>query len=153
MPINGWSLRNTSKITSRGYESLAKAWVSITMIARRFPPPWSAEVTPNCFVVRDANVLPSGDRARTHNRRRRASDRLGPITFGILGAAVVAGQPTSATAQSYPWCAQGDSIVHCYYMTREQCEAAVNYHGFCLANSSMPTPNNEAPQPRLQRRR
>jgi hypothetical protein len=94
------------------------------MIARRFPPPWSAEVTPNCFVVRDANVLPSGDRARTHNRRRRASDRLGPITFGILGAAVVAGQPTSATAQSYPWCAQGDSIVHCYYMTREQCEAA-----------------------------
>jgi hypothetical protein len=31
--------------------SLAKVWVSITMIARRFPPPWSAEVTPNCFVV------------------------------------------------------------------------------------------------------
>ena len=22
--------------------------------ARRFPPPWSAEVTPNCFIVRDA---------------------------------------------------------------------------------------------------
>jgi len=22
---------------------------------RRFPPPWTAEVTPNCFVVRDAN--------------------------------------------------------------------------------------------------
>ena len=22
--------------------------------ARRFPPPWTAEVTPNCFVVRDA---------------------------------------------------------------------------------------------------
>jgi hypothetical protein len=43
MPINGWSLRNTSKITSRGYESLAKAWVSITMIARRFPPPWSID--------------------------------------------------------------------------------------------------------------
>ena len=21
----------------------------------RFPPPWSAEVTPNCFIVRDAN--------------------------------------------------------------------------------------------------
>ena len=153
MPINGWSLRNTSKITSRGYESLAKVWVSITMIARRFPPPWSAEVTPNCFVVRDANVLPSGDRARTHNRRRRASDRLGPITFGILGAAVVAGQPTSASAQSYPWCAQGDSIVHCYYMTREQCEMAVNYHGICIVNSSAPTSNNEAPQPRVLRRR
>jgi hypothetical protein len=23
--------------------------------ARRFPPPWSVEVTPNCFIVRDAN--------------------------------------------------------------------------------------------------
>jgi hypothetical protein len=23
--------------------------------AHRFPPPWSAEVTPNCFIVRDAN--------------------------------------------------------------------------------------------------
>jgi hypothetical protein len=22
---------------------------------RRFPPPWTAEVTPNCFFVRDAN--------------------------------------------------------------------------------------------------
>jgi hypothetical protein len=22
---------------------------------RRFPPPWSAEVTPNCFIVSDAN--------------------------------------------------------------------------------------------------
>ena len=25
------------------------------MTERRFPPPWSAEVTPNCFIVRDAN--------------------------------------------------------------------------------------------------
>jgi hypothetical protein len=25
------------------------------MPARRFPPPWSAEVTSNCFIVRDAN--------------------------------------------------------------------------------------------------
>ena len=25
------------------------------MPARRFPPPWSAELTPNCFIVRDAN--------------------------------------------------------------------------------------------------
>ena len=24
---------------------------------RRFPPPWSVEVTPNCFIVRDANGL------------------------------------------------------------------------------------------------
>jgi endo-1,4-beta-D-glucanase Y len=26
------------------------------MPKRRFPAPWSAEVTPNCFIVRDANV-------------------------------------------------------------------------------------------------
>ena len=25
------------------------------MAPRRFPPPWSVEVTPNCFIVRDAN--------------------------------------------------------------------------------------------------
>ena len=24
-------------------------------VSRRFPPPWTVEVTPNCFVVRDAN--------------------------------------------------------------------------------------------------
>jgi hypothetical protein len=76
------------------------------------------------------------------------------MTLGILGLAFVAGQPTSATAeQSYPWCAQGDNILHRYYMTREQCEAAVNYHGFCVANSNAPTPNNEAPQRPLRRRR
>jgi hypothetical protein len=74
--------------------------------------------------------------------------RLPVMAFGILGVAVVAGQPTSATAQqSYPWCAQGDNILHCYYMTRELCEAAVDYHGFCVANSNGSTLNNEAPQP------
>jgi hypothetical protein len=25
------------------------------MTPRRFPPPWSAEVTPNCYIVRDAD--------------------------------------------------------------------------------------------------
>jgi hypothetical protein len=25
------------------------------LTTRRFPPPWTAEVTPNCFIVRDAN--------------------------------------------------------------------------------------------------
>jgi len=25
------------------------------MPARRFPPPWTAEVTPNCFIARDHN--------------------------------------------------------------------------------------------------
>jgi hypothetical protein len=27
----------------------------VRLCPRRFPPPWSAEVTPNCFIVRDAN--------------------------------------------------------------------------------------------------
>jgi hypothetical protein len=79
--------------------------------------------------------------------------RLPDKTFGVLAVALVAGQPTSVTAQSYPWCAQGDNILHCYYVTREQCEAAVNNHGFCVANSNVPTLNNEAPQRPLRRRR
>jgi hypothetical protein len=35
----------------RGFFILA----SLIMLARRFPPPWSVEVTPNCFIMRDAN--------------------------------------------------------------------------------------------------
>jgi hypothetical protein len=67
-------------------------------------------------------------------------------TFGILGVALATGQPTSGTAEeSYPWCTQG-SILRCYYMTREQCEEAVDYHGFCVANPNVPTLNNEAVQ-------
>ena len=73
------------------------------------------------------------------------------VRFSQSGDAFVVGQPTSVTAeQSYPWCAQGDNILHCYYMTREQCEAAVNDQGFCVANSNVPILNNEAPQPRLR---
>ena len=29
--------------------------IGAAMPERRFPPPWSAEVTPNCFIVRDAD--------------------------------------------------------------------------------------------------
>jgi len=80
--------------------------------------------------------------------------RFPATTFVILGLAFVAGQPTSATAeQSYPWCAQGDNTLHCYYMTREQCEQSVDYHGFCVANSNVSTLSNETPQPRLRTRR
>jgi Protein of unknown function (DUF3551) len=41
----------------------------------------------------------------------------------------------SAAAQetSYPWCVQG-GMLRCYYMSREQCEQTVDYHGFCVAN-------------------
>jgi hypothetical protein len=36
------------------------------MEPRRFPPPWTAEVTPNCFIVRDRSAakLLSEDEAR-----------------------------------------------------------------------------------------
>ena len=64
--------------------------------------------------------------------------RLPLMTFGILSVAVVAEQPTSVTAEEYPRCSQG-SILRCYYMTREQCEEAVDYHGFCVANSNAPS--------------
>jgi hypothetical protein len=77
--------------------------------------------------------------------------RLPVMPFEILGAALVTGQPTSAIAEeSYPWCTQGETI-QCYYMTREQCEQTVDYHGFFIANPNVRTPNNEAAQPRLPR--
>jgi hypothetical protein len=54
--------------------------------------------------------------------------------FGAVTVALCAGRPTSALAsESYPWCTQ-DETLHCYYMTREQCEETVDYHGFCVAN-------------------
>jgi hypothetical protein len=28
--------------------------------------------------------------------------------------------------------------VACWYMTQEQCEQAVNYHGFCVTNPDVP---------------
>jgi Protein of unknown function (DUF3551) len=60
--------------------------------------------------------------------------RMSVMAFGILGAESVAGTATpSAAEESYPWCVQG-SVLHCYYMTREQCEMTVDYHGFCVAN-------------------
>jgi hypothetical protein len=65
--------------------------------------------------------------------------RLTGMTFETLGVALASGQPTSGTAEeSYPWCTQG-SILRCYYMTREQCEESVDYHGFCVANPDVPT--------------
>jgi hypothetical protein len=31
-------------------------------------------------------------------------------------------------------------------LSREQCEEAVDYHGFCVANSNVPNLNNQGPQ-------
>jgi hypothetical protein len=44
------------------------------MARRRFPPPWSAEVTPNSFIVRDHNgqALAYGDYEREPVRRSAA---------------------------------------------------------------------------------
>jgi Protein of unknown function (DUF3551) len=72
------------------------------------------------------------------------------MTFGILGAALAAGRPAPAAAEvSYPWCSQGEEI-HCYYSTRDQCEEAVDYHGFCINNPeysfSDSTPSRRARQ-------
>ena len=52
--------------------------------------------------------------------------------FGAIGIILSASKPTSALAEElYPWCIQSDTL-HCDYMTREQCEEAVDYHGFCV---------------------
>jgi hypothetical protein len=64
----------------------------------RFPPPWSAEVTPNCFIVRDANGQALSDvyyesepwakiGGEAADQRRDAADRAAniaklPETFG-----------------------------------------------------------------------
>jgi hypothetical protein len=60
--------------------------------------------------------------------------------FGAIGIILSASKPTSALAEElYPWCIQSDTL-HCDYMTREQCEEAVDYHGFCVANPETPPP-------------
>lgn len=70
--------------------------------------------------------------------------RMSVMAFGIFGAAFVAGRPTPGAAEnSYPWCVQGE-VLHCYYMTREQCEMTVDYHGFCVANPDVLSQSNKA---------
>jgi hypothetical protein len=60
--------------------------------------------------------------------------RLKLVAIGIVCAALAVERPTPGTAEeSYPWCTQG-SLLHCYYMTREQCEQTVDYRGFCVPN-------------------
>ena len=45
--------------------------------------------------------------------------------------------PAAAESPSYPWCIQGGTY-RCWYMTREQCEQAVDYRGFCVTNPNVP---------------
>lgn len=64
--------------------------------------------------------------------------RLTIVAFGIFGAALAIGTAVPAAAEPfYPWCSVG-SAFHCYYMTREQCEEAVDYHGFCVTDPNVP---------------
>jgi hypothetical protein len=98
---------------------------------------------------------PTADRGRRGDAEVKMSLRyLVPLTvmpFEILCVALTTSQTTSVIAEeSYPWCTEGETI-QCYYMTREQCEEAVNYHGFCISNPNAPTLNTNAAQPRLQR--
>jgi hypothetical protein len=59
------------------------------------------------------------------------------IASTLFGGAIALGMPAAAESPSYPWCVQG-SIYRCWYMTREQCEEAVNYHGFCVTDPNVP---------------
>ena len=62
----------------------------------------------------------------------------------VFGAALTGGDPTPGMAEeSYSWCTQG-GLLHCYYMTREQCEQTVDYHGFCVPNPDVAPRTNEA---------
>jgi hypothetical protein len=65
---------------------------------------------------------------------------------GILSVALIASLPAPAAAQaSYPWCVSGEEL-HCYYVTREQCEEAVDYHGFCEMNPDNAASNSASPR-------
>jgi hypothetical protein len=55
-----------------------------------------------------------------------------PTLIAAIAALGIA-SPATAESQSYPWCIQGGTY-RCWYMTRDQCEEAVNYHGFCVTN-------------------
>jgi len=59
------------------------------------------------------------------------------MTLGIGSAFMTGAIASSAAQESYPWCTQGETL-HCYYMTHEQCELTVDYHGFCVANPEVP---------------
>jgi Protein of unknown function (DUF3551) len=70
---------------------------------------------------------------------------LAMLSVGIGGVMLIGEPATPAAAQevSYPWCSQG-SALHCYYMNRQQCEATVDYHGFCVTNPDHRPQNDTA---------
>ena len=53
--VFSWYALCRPRVFSSGdIDCLSLSWPS-AMPTRRFPPPWTAEVTPNCFTVRDAS--------------------------------------------------------------------------------------------------
>jgi hypothetical protein len=65
--------------------------------------------------------------------------QLAIVASALFGGAIALGTaaPAAAESPSYPWCVQA-SIYRCWYMTREQCEEAVDYHGFCVTDPNVP---------------
>jgi len=49
------SLPRKSHWEAHGKQREEKIRLAALVMARRFPPPWTAELTPNCFIVRDAD--------------------------------------------------------------------------------------------------
>jgi hypothetical protein len=68
--------------------------------------------------------------------------QLAVIPATLFGGAIALGTAATAESPSYPWCIQG-GIYRCWYMTREQCEEAVDYHGFCVSNPNVPRRQGE----------
>jgi hypothetical protein len=68
-------------------------------------------------------------------------NKLTLALFGFALFAVVAvsgiASPAVAASPSYPWCVQG-ATYRCWYMTRQQCEEAVDYRGFCVTDPNVP---------------
>jgi hypothetical protein len=76
--------------------------------------------------------------AMWHTKLRRQT-MVSKIKLTLIAAISALGiaSPAAAESPSYPWCIQGDTY-RCWYMTREQCEEAVDNHGFCVTNPDVP---------------
>jgi hypothetical protein len=57
------------------------------------------------------------------------------IAIAVLFTLIVASALEPARADPYRWCAQAGKRNSCYYVTLEQCRAAISgFHGFCNLN-------------------
>jgi endo-1,4-beta-D-glucanase Y len=73
------------------------------MSPRRFPPPWTAEVTPNCFIVRDANGQALSYVYYEREPGRRSAAKLLSKDEARRIAANIAKLPQRTTLKSRPW--------------------------------------------------